>query len=207
MQTKAVDFHGPAGNLEGILMTPAEPVRGAAVLCHAHPLHGGVMRFKLLYRVAKLFREKGFAVLRFNFRGVGKSEGKHADGLGEQDDVRAALARMRLDYPDLPVLLGGFSFGSVMALRVGLEDARVDRLVAMGFPVGVLPRLGFLDRGVKPTLFVQGALDQFGDQSAIERVVSGRKLARLVVVPGSDHFFTDAIDEVERAISEWPELI
>ena len=83
MLTKALDIDGPAGRLEAVLMTPATPPVAAAVLCHAHPLHGGMMHYKVLFRVAKVFQEKGYAVLRFNFRGVGRSEGVHDDGRGE----------------------------------------------------------------------------------------------------------------------------
>ena len=109
------DIAGPAGRLEAILMNPDGPPPPAAVLCHAHPLHGGVMHFKVLFRAAKALQAHGVAVLRFNFRGVGRSEGTHDEGRGEQDDVRAALDEMARRFPGLPIVLGGFSFGSTMA--------------------------------------------------------------------------------------------
>jgi len=208
MFTKALDIDGPVGRLEAVLMTPATPPVAAAVLCHAHPLHGGVMHYKVLFRVAKVFQEKGYAVLRFNFRGVGRSEGVHDDGRGEQDDVRAAIDTLERDYPGLPVVAGGFSFGSVMALRVGVDDARVSALVALGLPVIVMESTGFLTESTKPRLFVQGELDEFGDGDAMTRFVASLPEPKtLVVVPGSDHFFTDKTDALGAAVSQWLELI
>ena len=115
------DIAGPAGRLEAVLMHPEGAPAAAAVVCHAHPLHGGMMHFKVVFRAAKALQHQGAAVLRFNFRGVGRSEGAHDHGRGEQDDVRAALAEMERRFPSLPLVLGGFSFGSAMALRVAGE--------------------------------------------------------------------------------------
>lgn len=199
--TRAVDIDGPAGRLEAVLMTPANAPAAAAVLCHAHPLHGGVMHFKLLFRVAKVLQARGHAVLRFNFRGVGRSEGAHDEGRGERDDVRAALDELDRRFEGLPVLLGGFSFGAAMALRVSDVDPRPSRVLAMGAPVDYLRPL---KRDV-PRLFVQGARDRFGPEAAIrayvDRDVPGE--AELVVVPDADHFFTGRIDAVERAVEAW----
>ena len=208
MFTKAVDIDGPVGRLEAVLMMPATPPVAAAVLCHAHPLHGGVMHFKVLFRVAKVFQEKGYAVLRFNFRGVGLSEGVHDDGRGEQDDVLAAIDTLERDFPGLPVVAGGFSFGSVMALRVGVDDPRVGALVALGLPVSVMKSTDVGNTSTKPRLFVQGELDEFGNGEAMTRFVATLPEPKtLVVVPGSDHFFTDQIDALGAAVSEWLELI
>jgi len=188
-------------------MTPRAEVEATAVLCHAHPLHGGVMHYKLLYRIAKLLRDRSFAVLRFNFRGVGRSEGEHDEGRGERDDTRAALDVLDETYPGLPTLAGGFSFGSVMALRVGVEDPRVTSMLAMGFPADVLKSTRFLGELSKPTMFVHGGRDRYGSQASIERVVAPLSTARLVIVPESDHFFTDRIASVEAAVSDWVELL
>src|SRR5262245_11302925 len=99
-------------------MYPEGVPAAAAVVCHAHPLHGGIMHFKVVFRAAKALQQQGVAALRFNFRGVGRSEGTHAYGIGEQDDARAALEELASRFPGLPLLLGGFSFGSVMASRL-----------------------------------------------------------------------------------------
>ncbi len=204
MPTRNLDIHGPVGRLEAVLMTPEQEPRAAALLCHAHPLHGGMMHFKLLYRVAKVLRRDGIAVLRFNFRGVGRSEGKHDDGRGERDDVRAALDELSSLYPKLPIVAGGYSFGSIMAYLVAAKDARPNALLIMGFPTERVENTAFAAKVRTPRLFVQGELDEFGDGAAIRNFVEELPEPRqLVVVAGADHFFTDRIDAVEAAVDEW----
>ena len=134
----------------------------AAVVCHAHPLHGGMMHFKVVFRAAKALQAHGLAVLRFNFRGVGRSEGSHDDGNGEQDDARAALTELERRFPGLPLVLGGFSFGSVVALRVAARDPRVRAVFALGFPLVRFGDEATLQAPAQPRLFVQGEQDQFG---------------------------------------------
>lgn len=195
---------GPAGRLEAILMHPDEPPRAAAIVCHAHPLHGGIMHFKVIFRAAKALQAHGAAVLRFNFRGVGGSEGRHDEGRGEQDDVRAALDEMTRRFPGLPLVLGGFSFGSNMALRVGCSDPRVAALLAMGFPLTMVTDTSYLDGCTKPRLFVQGDADAFGSLDAIRALVDRLPPPReLVVVPDSDHFFTGRLDALQDAVAAW----
>jgi alpha/beta superfamily hydrolase len=205
MQNETFDLAGPVGRLEAVLMQPAEPPRAAAVVCHAHPLHGGMMHFKVVFRIAKALQENGAAVLRFNFRGVGRSEGTHDHGRGEQDDALAGLDEMARRFPSLPLLIGGFSFGSVMALRVAArEPARVRAVGALGLPVANMPDLAFLPSVVQPRLFVQGGNDQFADAARIRAVVEPLPEPKsLVVIEGADHFFTGRLDEMHAAVSEW----
>jgi alpha/beta superfamily hydrolase len=199
------DLEGPAGRLEAILMNPAAAPVAAAVVCHAHPLHGGMMHFKVVFRAAKALQSAGAAVLRFNFRGVGRSEGWFDDGLGEQDDARAALDEMERRFPGRPLVLGGFSFGSVVALQVGVPDPRVRALFVLGYPATFLEESGPLD-GPKPRLFVQGEHDQFGSGDAIRALVEPSSRTRsLVVVPGADHFFSRRLDELQGAVCTWAE--
>ncbi|HXV61556.1 MAG TPA: alpha/beta fold hydrolase [Vicinamibacteria bacterium] len=200
MYTQSFDLAGPAGRLEAVLMTPTVSSAAAALLLHAHPLHGGTMHFKLMFRIAKVLQRNGHAVLRFNFRGVGRSQGVHDDGRGEQDDVRAALDHLERAFPAVPVLLGGYSFGAVMALRVSDADFRVGSVLALGSPVAFLDSL----RRPMPRLFVQGARDAFGDAAAIQGYVNEAPSgARLVLVPGADHYFDGHIDTVESIVSDW----
>jgi alpha/beta superfamily hydrolase len=207
MFTKALDIDGPAGRLEAVLMTPETTPSATAVLCHAHPLHGGMMHFKVLFRVAKALQSQGYAVLRFNFRGVGRSEGTHDEGRGEQNDVRAAIDVVARQYPGLPVVVGGFSFGSVMALRVGVDDPRVTALIVLGLPIERLKSAAFATSSTKPRLFVQGELDEFGSGDAMERFVATLPPPRsLAVILGADHFFTGKTDELVAAVTGWPEL-
>jgi uncharacterized protein len=128
---------GPAGRLEAILWKPLANAQSlmAAVVCHPHPLFGGTMHNKVVFQTAKSLDALGLPVLRFNFRGAGGSAGKHDHGNGEQDDVRAALDFMSSEFPDLPLLLAGFSFGCWVGLRVGCSDARVSEVIGIGTPV------------------------------------------------------------------------
>ena len=142
---EAFDIPGPAGRLEAILMRPDEPAVAAAVVCHAHPLHGGMMHFKVVFRAAKALSDQGLAVLRFNFRGVGRSEGVHDHGRGEQDDVRGGPRR---DAAAASPACRWYSGASRSAPRwpsaSGPGDARVDALFALGFPLSMLRDTTFL---------------------------------------------------------------
>lgn len=106
-------------------MQPEGEAAAAAVVCHAHPLHGGMMHFKAVFRAAKALQEQGLAVLRFNLGGVGRSEDVHDHAKGEQDDASAALDEMERRFPGRPLVLGGFSFGAAVALLVGAKQPRV----------------------------------------------------------------------------------
>lgn len=203
-RNESFDLAGPAGRLEAILMYPdVEPV-AAAVVCHAHPLQGGIMHFKVVFRAAKALQRQGLAALRFNFRGVGTSEGTHDQGRGEQEDVKAALGEMEGRFPGLPLVLGGFSFGSLMALRASATDPRPRAVFALGFPVGLLTDATFVERVHAPRLFVQGDHDTIGppDQlrALVERLPEPRKLA---IIEGADHFFTGKLEELEETIASW----
>jgi len=207
------DFAGPAGRLEAILMLPEGPPVGAAVVCHAHPLHGGMMHFKVVFRTAKALQSAGLAVLRFNFRGVGRSEGVHDHGTGEQEDARAALVEMQDRFPGLPLVLGGFSFGSAVALRVAARDARVHAVFALGYPLllsfrgtpaGQVPRNPPEAR--QPRLFVQGGNDEFGTGEALRALVLDLPSPReFVVIPGANHFFDGHLDALQGTIADWAE--
>ena len=204
MQTESFDFAGPIGLVEAVLMRPEGAPVAAAVVCHAHPLHGGMMHFKPVFRAAKALQLEGLAALRFNFRGVGRSEGVHDHGVGEQDDVRAALDQMERRFPGLPLVLGGFSFGSAMALRVGIADPRVRALFALGVPLAMVGALDFMGGSTKPRLFVQGANDDFGPAERLRAMVTALPEPReLVVIPESDHFFTGHLDALQEALSAW----
>jgi alpha/beta superfamily hydrolase len=201
---ESFDIAGPAGRLECILMKPDAAPVAAAVVCHAHPRHGGVMHFKVVFRAARALQQAGVAALRFNFRGVGRSEGVHDDGRGEQDDVRAALDETNRRLPGLPLVAGGFSFGSTMALRAGCVDARVRALFALGFPLSMVPDASFLDGCRAPRLFVQGEQDPFGSGAQMEALVAQLPEPRsLVVVPAADHFFTGHLDALQETVRAW----
>ncbi|MFC1661948.1 alpha/beta hydrolase, partial [Gemmatimonadota bacterium] len=123
------------GHLEATVREPPGRLRGGAVFCHPHPLHGGTMHTKAVYRAAQALTEVGLRTVRFNFRGVGVSTGTFEDGFGEEDDVRAALDWLAQGLGGLPIILGGLSFGSMVGLGVGVNDGRVLGMVALGAPI------------------------------------------------------------------------
>jgi alpha/beta superfamily hydrolase len=197
-------LNGPAGKLEAMLWTSAlaNPTM-AAVVCHPHPLFAGTMHNKVVYQVAKTLHRRGFPVLRFNFRGAGLSEGTHARGLGEQDDVKAAIEYLASEFPAKPLLLAGFSFGSWVGLRVGCADPRVEKLIGLGIPVDGSD-LTYLRDCAKPKLIIQGGNDQFGSQKNVEQLFATLPdLKTLVMVPGVDHFFAGQLEKVGDAIDAW----
>jgi alpha/beta superfamily hydrolase len=192
---------GPAGKLEALLEEPEAGVpRQSWLVCHPHPLYGGTMHNKVVHRVARGARRAGAVVLRFNFRGVGLSQGTYDEGHGEVEDARAALAWLREQYPDLPFSLAGFSFGSRIILRLGCGLAGVQRLVALGFPTtaGAMPDL---DRCAPPKVFIQSTRDEFGPKDEL-RALFHRLPApkRLIFIDAYDHFFGGALARLEQAI-------
>jgi uncharacterized protein len=201
---RSVFLDGPAGRLEASLWTvqASQPLM-AAVVCHPHPLFGGTLHNKVVFHTAKALHLFGMPVLRFNFRGVGLSEGAHDHGKGEMDDVRAALDYLATEFPRRPILLAGFSFGSWVGLRVGCEDKRVAELIGLGLPVDNM-NADFLRDCAKPKLFIQGGNDQFGSQVKIEALFATLpQPKRLVIVPGVDHFFTGQLEKVGESIESW----
>lgn len=195
---------GPAGRLEATLWTAAVANPSlVSVVCHPHPLFGGTMHNKVVYQAAKSLHLRGIPVLRINFRGAGLSEGVHDRGSGEQDDVRAALDYLAGEFPSRQILLAGFSFGSLVGLRVGCKDARVADLIGLGIPVDNSD-LTFLRQCSKPKLIIQGGNDQFGSRANVEGLFATLpEPKKLVVVEGADHFFTGKLVEVGTAIDEW----
>jgi len=161
------------------------------------------MHNKVVYQAAKSLDSLGLPVLRFNFRGAGLSAGTHDRGGGEQEDVKAALDFLATEFPGLPLLLAGFSFGSWVGLRVGCADQRVQELIGIGTPVNSSD-FSYLRNCDKPKLFVHGANDEHGDVVKLEQLVESLPGDnRLVVVPGAEHFFVGKLDQVDAAIRAW----
>lgn len=192
---------GAAGRLEALLEEPdgQAPV-GAALVCHPHPLHGGTMHNKVVYRTARGLRRAGLVVLRFNYRGVNLSQGEYAEEIGETEDARVALGELQRRYPGSAVIVAGFSFGSRVALRLAAQERTVERVIAAGFPTRIAER-GFISRVGIPKYFVQSTNDQFGPRSDFEpfyETVPEPK--HLDWVAAADHFFAGALDEFEAIV-------
>jgi len=192
---------GPEGNLEAILEEPEDGApREAAMVCHPHPLYGGTMHNKVVHRIARGLRSAGAAVLRFNFRGVGRSEGSHAHGAGEIEDARAALAWLGSRYPDLPVTLAGFSFGSRVVTRLGCE-INPRRIIAVGFPTKNT-ETGYLESCVVPKVFIQSTHDEHCPREEMERLfLRFAEPKELIWIEAGDHFFSDALDMLETTVA------
>jgi uncharacterized protein len=211
---------GPAGRLEALVDNPAArcttasvpeapdtaqplpPPRAVVVLAHPHPLYGGTMHTKVLYQVAKAFCRLGCAVLRFNFRGVGASEGTFGDGLGEVEDYWAALEFMAARYPDVEIWAGGVSFGSWVAASAGANDERVSRLVAIAPPVTAYD-FSSVSRSTKPKFFINGERDEICPLAALREFYAHAEEPKdLVVIEAAGHLFEGHVNEVTEAIEE-----
>jgi alpha/beta superfamily hydrolase len=194
-------IEGPAGKLEAMLEEPENgPARACTVVCHPHPLYGGTMHNKVVHRIARGLRRSGMAVLRFNFRGVGRSQGTHGYLEGEIEDARAALNHLRVRFPELPYALAGFSFGSRAITRLGCQAGGALFLMAVGFPVRFGPP-DYLRSCATPKIFIQSTTDEFGSRAELEPLFE--TLAdpkRLIWIDAADHFFAGALDHLEEAV-------
>ncbi|HED67136.1 MAG TPA: hypothetical protein ENJ09_16470 [Planctomycetes bacterium] len=199
-----VDFPGPVGRLEGILEEPEVQPRGAAVLCHPHPLHGGTMRNTIVVRAARALRSEGMATLRINFRGVEGSEGVH-DGTGaEEGDVAAALEFLTERYGEVPLWAAGYSFGARTVCGLASKDARIERVVLIALPVAVYACECIQDLS-QPGLCVFAGADEFGTAAELrDRFEDLPRGLVLEEVPGADHFFrgkTPIVEEIVRSFA------
>ena len=199
-----LDVQGPAGRLEALLDETVSPPRAAVVFGHPHPMHGGTMHTKAVYQGAKGLTRIGCAVLRFNFRGVGSSDGEFDQGEGEMADFRAALDFMANRYPGIPLWAAGFSFGSWVALEVGADDPRVTVLIGIAPPV---KREGYTwERTLaseKPKFFVQGDMDELCALKDMWSFYARLKEPKeLVVIDGARHLFEGKTKEVGEALED-----
>jgi uncharacterized protein len=198
---------GPAGRLEALVNAGAATATHAALVCHPHPLYGGTLHNKVVFHTMKALNSFGFPVLRFNFRGTGLSQGEHADGVGEGDDVRAALDWLDREF-HLPMIFAGFSFGAAVGLQAACPDPRVRAVIGLGIPV--VPAddrtydFGFLENCAKPKLFVSGDRDQFGPSAKLRQLVDSLpEPKKLVIIDGGDHFFEGRLRELRETIESW----
>ncbi|MBI2313180.1 MAG: alpha/beta hydrolase [Betaproteobacteria bacterium] len=193
---KKFTVEGPAGRIEGVIADPGAGRRGIAVIAHPHPLFGGTMDNKVVQTLARTFTELGYVAVRFNFRGVGESEGVHDDGRGETEDVIAVAEFARQEHWGLPVLLAGFSFGGFVQARVA-SRIEPERLVL------IAPAVKRFDVPQVPasTLVVHGELD---DVVPLQDVLDWARPQELpvIVIPGGEHFFHGRLHLLKRIIHE-----
>ena len=200
-----VDLYSSAGRLEALYRELQDP-HGVAVVCHPHPLGGGTLHNKVVFRAARGLENANVATLRFNFRGTGLSGGKHDEGEGEQDDVTAAIEWVKRKHPGLKLFVGGFSFGAWVSSRVACELPEVHALFLIGTPVNKYD-FGYLRHCERPMLFVHGTQDEHGDAAKLEKLVQNIRDAQTVFVTGADHFFTKQLEALEETMRGWAEEI
>jgi uncharacterized protein len=213
-----VEFRGPAGKLEGLVdepsahrthqshvpTNPPQPPKAAVVFAHPLPTEGGTMHTKAVFQGTKGLVRIGCAVLRFNFRGVGRSEGAFDDGRGEREDFSAALDFMAARYPGVPLWAAGFSFGSNVALETGAVDDRVQVLIGIAPPV-TRESYDFSNTltSTKPKFFVQGSEDELCPLEGMWAFYGKlQEPKELVVIDGADHLFTGQAQEVGEALQD-----
>jgi uncharacterized protein len=217
-KVRSVTIAGRAGKLEGLLNEGASNAPFTALVCHPHPLGGGTMHNKVVYHAMQVLNRAewgfGLPVLRFNFRGVGLSEGRH-DGKAEYQDVMTGLDWLEREYAR-PTVLAGFSFGAAMALKACCSskatgsagpDKRVRMIAALGLPVQVSERVyryTLLEAATLPKLFLSGARDEFARPEQLESIVArAADPKKLILVPGADHFFTQQLSAMQQALAGW----
>jgi alpha/beta superfamily hydrolase len=212
------EIAGPAGSLEALLDEPAAKsgigpdglverqggttVRAAVVLGHPHPQYGGTMHTKAVFQSAKALARIGCAVLRFNFRGVGRSGGAFDGGVGERDDFRAALDFVHQRYPGAPAWAAGMSFGSWIALSVGADDPRVSALIGLSTPVG---RYDFTAAAASPKakFLIHGERDEICPlKEARAFYARAAEPKEFAVIDGADHVFDGKTSEVGDALED-----
>ena len=193
-------FLGPSGDIEGLLDDPDATPAAIAVVCHPHPLQGGAMQNKVTYMLARAFNDMGAFSLRFNFRGVGKSAGSFDDGRGETDDALAAVDWLMAQHPGLPLWLGGFSFGSYVALRAQ-SRRQVVRLVTVAPAVQRFETQDIVPPTC-PWVLVQGMEDEVVSPQAVLGWARGlARPPRIVELSGAGHFFHGRLNELREAVA------
>jgi alpha/beta superfamily hydrolase len=204
------EISGPAGRLEALLDEPTggAGLRAAVVFGHPHPQYGGTMHTKVVFQSAKALARIGCAVLRFNFRGTGTSAGHFDEGIGEQDDVRAALEVMEQRYPGAPLWAGGMSFGSWVALTAAARDPRVSLLLGVAMPVNKYD-FGQVAASAKPKFFIHGEFDEICSEKEIrEFYARAAEPKEVVIIDGADHLFDGRVsavgDAIEDLLGDWP---
>jgi alpha/beta superfamily hydrolase len=204
-QVLHVNIPTAQGYLEGILKPEEEGMQPpyTAVICHPHPLYGGTMHNKVVFKVAQTLQALNIPSLRFNFRGVGRSTGIYDEGRGEMDDARYALEFLSRRYPGVPAIIGGFSFGAYVGLSVAASDDRVQAMIGLGVPARMFDG-ATLQNSHQPKLFIHGTADEVAPydlvQQWFERVPAPK---RMIAVQGADHFFQGRLDEVQVIIADF----
>ena len=193
-------LQGPVGKLEA-LYHQGNADKPAIVVCHPHPVYGGTMRNKVVYWMARTFEDMSYSVLRFNFRGVEKSEGQWDEGVGEVDDVTAMIDWLEQKNPNSPLYLAGFSFGTYAGLKAARNDKRISRMLAVA-PAVNLWSFDFLLGETRPITIIQGTEDEIVPFEQSKTFAQKLKALDTPVqwfeVQGAGHFFPQHLEELQK---------
>ena len=196
------EIPGPAGPLEALLDLPAGSPRVGVVFAHPLPIKGGTMHTKVVFQSAKALNRIGCAVLRFNFRGVGRSAGTWDNGRGEMDDYRAAVDFLSGRYPDLEMWAAGFSFGSYIAMTSGADDDRICTLIGIAPPVNRY-EFASVKLSTKPKFVVHGESDELIPLKAVREFYAQlQEPKEFVEIDRANHLFDGQASEVGDALEE-----
>ena len=200
-ESRKLTLNGHAGPIEAMLSIPQHSANALAVVCHPHPLYGGSMDNKVVHYTAKTLLEMGFTVLRFNFRGVGTSAGKHDNAVGEVDDAMIAVDWLRQQFPGKALLLAGFSFGAYIA-------ARAAALTQADVLITIAPAVNLYDFSLIevecPWLLIQGDADEVVPPEQVKAwVTQNNRLSRVIWLEGASHFFHGRLLDLSRGIKDW----
>lgn len=200
----ALSLRGPAGRIEALLDMPADAaVPAVAVICHPHPQHQGTQLNKVVHTISRSMNELAVPAIRFNFRGVGASEGAYADGLGEVEDLQSVAGWARERFPQAELWLAGFSFGAVVAIRAA-EQLKPARLISVAPPVMRMADLLAKVRVECPWLIVQGTADEVVSAEDVQNWAQTRHPeARLVLLPEVGHFFHGRLTLLRETLIAW----
>lgn len=205
--SSSVTVPGPAGDLEGLWVDPATGL-APVVICHPHPAHGGSMHSRVVHTIHQVLNDAGHPTLRFNFRGVGRSQGYYSGRNDEITDLAAAALFARGRTGRVAIWVAGFSFGAWIALQWAIQDREVERIIALGLSVDTYS-FDFLETPPAPLLVVQGDRDQHGSLGAVQALAARLRShgpVDLRVVSQADHFFTGRFAELADVLRSGLEL-
>ncbi|MCB2107389.1 MAG: alpha/beta hydrolase [Rhodobacteraceae bacterium] len=203
-----VIFAGPEGRLEGRYHHSEQTRAPIAVILHPHPQHGGTMNNKVVYNLYYTFVNKGFSVLRFNFRGVGRSQGEFDNGLGELSDAASALDWLQTVNPNAPVCwVAGFSFGAWIGMQLLMRRPEIEGFVSIAPPANMYD-FSFLAPCPSSGIIVQGTDDDVVPEPSVEKFVNKLKMQKNItidysLVKGANHFFKDHMDQMIKTVDDY----
>lgn len=207
-RAERVSIAGPAGALEALVEIPLgedgvpRSAGAVGIVCHPHPLYGGTLDNKVVYTLARAFEERGAPVVRFNFRGVGSSEGTYDHGRGETQDVLAAVAYAQSRWPGAAVWLAGFSFGGAVAVRAAAQ-VRPEKLVLVA-PGVTRVAMNEVPSPQCPWLVVQGDADEVIEPADVLQWAAGQSNPPVIrTFPGAGHFFHGRLHELRQTVIEF----